>query len=286
MKKLFLGSALAVAIAAPAMAADMAVRYVPPVPVYTWSGCYVGGQVGYGWGYSRHTAAGATNGVPNGITGDVAPRYGVNGAVGGGEVGCNWQWTPNWVVGIELDGSWTAKEGQATNFGGLVLTPTLSSLWVSKTSERWLATARGRLGYAWDKWLWYITAGGAWAGVDINTSSVNAGLPPAFQQIEQQHRTGWVVGWGTEYALNWGWIVSFETLYVDLGNKRAFDTVNNSPAIPGVGGCFNVAVPVSVANCTNRDVRLYEWISRFDLKYKFDWATWGKGKAPAVVTKG
>ena len=231
------------------MAADMPLKAPPPIAVFSWTGCYVGLQVGYGYGQSRHTSAGATNGVANGTGGvDIASQFNVTGGLGGGEIGCNYQ-VGNWVWGVEIDGSWVAKEGQALNFF-----PTFSNAWISKTSERWNAMARGRIGYAQDKWLWYITGGATWVGVDTNTFFIPN---TTVVNIERTNRVGWVVGFGTEYAVAYGWSVKWETLYTDYGTFRAFDSV---------GASCGVSV-----NCTNRDVRLTEWISRFGLNYKFDW---------------
>jgi outer membrane immunogenic protein len=261
MNKLVIGSvALAALVAGPAMAADMPLKAPPPIPVFSWTGCYIGIQGGYGTGTSRHTSAGAWNGVPNGTAGiDITNRFNVYGGVGGGEIGCNYQ-VGAWVWGIELDGSAFAKDGQSND-----LFPPFTPTWISKTSERWNAMARGRLGYAQDKWLWYVTGGATWVGVDITTN--NALLPPSQTQIERKSRVGYVVGFGTEYAIAYGWSVKWETLYTDYGTFRAFDSVD-------------AVFCASAVNCTNRDVRLYEWVSRFGLNYKFDF-----GKYPAVVAK-
>jgi outer membrane immunogenic protein len=259
MKKFLLGSlALVAMISGPATAADMPLKAPPPIPVFSWTGCYIGIQGGYGWGQSKHTSAGATRGVINGTAGsDITPWFNVAGGVGGGEIGCNYQ-VGAWVWGIEIDGSAFAKEGQASN-----LTPpfTNGNAWISKTSERWNAMARGRIGYAQDKWLWYITGGATWVSLDIATFlSTNTALT----NIERADRVGWVVGFGTEYAVAYGWSVKWETLYTDYGTFRAFDSVSVNC------GASN--------NCTNRDVRLTEWITRFGLNYRFDF-----GKAPVVA---
>jgi outer membrane immunogenic protein len=263
MKKLILGSlALAATIAGPAMAADMPLKAPPPIPVFSWTGCYIGVQAGYGWGQSKHTSAGGTNGAFNGTAGlDITPWFNVAGGVGGGEIGCNYQ-VGAWVWGIEVDGSAFAKEGQASNLFYTAAPLVFNQNWISKTSERWNAMARGRIGYAVDKWLWYITGGATWVGVDVNTFFIPN---PGLTNIERTNRIGWVVGFGTEYAVAYGWSVKWETLYTDYGTFRAFDSV---------GGNCGVSV-----NCTNRDVRLTEWISRFGLNYKFDWYV------PPVVAK-
>ena len=115
----------------------MPVKYVAPT-VFTWTGCYVGATIGYKWGTQQadqqrlvqRRAERSRRGY------DITPSYNLNGVIGGGEAGCNYQ-VGNWVYGVELDGSWSTAEGQATNinYPGLGF---FSPLWVSKTSERWL----------------------------------------------------------------------------------------------------------------------------------------------------
>ena len=262
MKKLILATAALVTLSFGgnvAQAADMPVKAMP-VPVFSWTGCYVGVQVGYKWGRSKHTSAGSTNGVPNDpdeapAGQDITGWFNVNGAVGGGEAGCQYQWG-TWLWGVEVDGSWSAAEGQANHIPTL-LGDGLSSNWISKTSERWLVTARGRLGWAWDKWLWYVTGGGAWTGLDIATFNA---FQPTNHAIEQHTRAGWVVGFGTEYHVHNNWSVKAEALYLDFGTFRAFDNVLPS--------CTNTS-----GNCTNRDVDLSEFIFRVGMNYRFEWYT-------------
>jgi outer membrane immunogenic protein len=242
-KLLISGMALAAMIAGPAMAADMPVKAPPPVPVFSWTGCYIGGQIGYGWGRARATAtAGAFNGA------DKTGEYRVAGELGGGEFGCNYQ-VGYWVWGVEVDGSWAAKDGQSN------LIAPFNPVFVDKLSERWLAMARLRIGYAWDKWMWYITGGGAWGGFDmVEYSSANV----ANLALEQRKNRGaWVIGFGTEYALAYGWSAKWETLYMDFGKIHDFD---------------------GFLCCTPQDTRFTQWVSRFGLNYRFNW-----GYAPVVA---
>jgi outer membrane immunogenic protein len=259
-KLLTAGAALlALGLSVPAKAADMPVKYVAPAPIFTWTGCYVGGTVGYKWGRSKHEATGIYNGkfFP-GFAGDTA-QFNLDGVIGGGEAGCNYQ-VGNWVYGIEADGSWSTAEGQAQD-----AIPNPPFLFVSKTSERWLATARGRLGYAFDKWLWYVTAGAAWTGVDINSSNVGNGAPTIWG-IERVNKIGWVAGFGSEYALVGGWSVKSEWLYANFGKIHALDVSCNSAVVP-VCGTPGFGV-------TSRDVSLNEFIWRVGMNYRFDWGSY------------
>jgi outer membrane immunogenic protein len=241
-----------------ALAADMPVKAPPPpIPVVNWTGCYLGLSIGDSWGRSQHTAVAGTTAIRGGVPvalaagTSIADRFNLSGFLGGAQGGCNYQ-VGGWVFGVEGDWSVTNKEGQAfenRNF----------PLWIASTKERWLGTARLRLGYAvTDKWLWYVTGGGAWAKID--TSSMLIPNPvAAFTQTDW--RGGWTVGAGTEYALGYGWSIKSEFLYVDFGTYTTF----TSGLIP-----VNVFAP--------REVKLNDYIFRFGMNYKFGWA-------PAVVAR-
>ena len=154
----------------------------------------MGVHIGYKWASSTHTSAGLINGSPVGaiLPGyDIAPTINSNGPVGGGEAGCNYQ-VGSWVWGIEVDGGWSSASGQQNNNGAPISNPNF----VSTTSERWLATTRGRVGYAADRWLWYVTAGAAWTGVDIGSSNVGAVIPVTVWGLERVNKSGWIVGFG------------------------------------------------------------------------------------------
>ena len=178
MKKLFLSSVALVALNAggSALAADMPVkaRPLPPPAVYSWTGCYGGGFVGYGWGKSQHRSVDprefpgsqlfgqmAESAAPNGRGQPVSDitSFNMSGALGGFNVGCQYQfgW---WLIGVEGDGAATNKDGQAFNFfngKGANNTPSPGSErvrpFVSQTTERWIATARLRLGWVADRYL-------------------------------------------------------------------------------------------------------------------------------------
>ena len=93
----------------------------------------------------------------------------------------------------------------------------------------------------------------------------------AVRQPTRVNKTGWIVGVGTEYALLGGWSVKSELLYANFGTLHYGDE-------PGVvNGC------VAVNACYNADVKMHEYIWRVGMNYRFDWASWGKGKAPVVA---
>src|SRR5262245_32511231 len=234
MKKLFLGSVALVALglAAPAaFAADRPVPYTPPpppVPAYTWTGCYVGASAGYAGGKSSHTTVGnsvltSTLGVPTAISApagsDIAGDLNLSGFIGGFQGGCNYQ-VGAWVLGVEVDGQATNKEGQ--NFEtALAPFDVRRANWISQTQERWLVTARGRLGWTWwDKSMLYVTGGGAWAKIDASEFLIGAQTATGHQ--ESNTRSGWTIGGGWEYALGYGWSVKGEYLYVKFDDYTTF----------------------------------------------------------------
>jgi outer membrane immunogenic protein len=281
MKKLFLASAAALVTlnaGGSALAADMPVkaRPVPPPAIYSWSGCYGGGFVGYGWGESQHRSLDSRL-LPGSIIGgdfsessfrrgitDITPSFDMSGALGGFNFGCQYQfgW---WLIGVEGDGAATNKDGQAFNFfqgkgpgvGAARFRP-----FVSQTTERWMATARLRLGWAADKWLFFVSGGGAWSGVDVTV------WDPQSPTLTAQHKrtlTGWAVGAGYEYALGYGWSWKSEFLYIDYGWSRFFD-----PADSCSPNCDIFLHP--------REVNLKNYVFRTGLNWRFDW-----GKAPVAV---
>jgi outer membrane immunogenic protein len=188
---------LATAMASPSFAADLprpAYPYKAPVyvaPAFSWSGFYVGLNGGYGWGTSKWSNVGSD-------------EFGVKGWVGGGTIGYNMQ-TGIWVWGLEGDLDYsTIKGSDAGGFGG-VCGPFAGGC---ETRNRWLATARGRVGYAWDRWLPYLTGGAAFG--DIRVTPDGGGT-------ETKTKIGWTAGAGIEYAFLGAWSAKLEYLYVDLG---------------------------------------------------------------------
>jgi outer membrane immunogenic protein len=173
----------------------------PVVAYYNWTGFYVGVNVGYGWGTSDWSIVPTANNKPKGW-------------LAGGTLGYNYQ-IGSIVWGIEGDFDWSNVKGDAA------CAPAVTC----RTEDRWLATLRGRLGYAFDRWLPYITGGGAFGNV---RASVNV---PAFgfTAATDSNQAGWTFGAGLEYAFLSNWSAKLEYLYVDLGsfNSAPAPLVNN-----------------------------------------------------------
>jgi outer membrane immunogenic protein len=151
-------------------------------PYYSWTGLYLGINGGGGWGTSQW---------------DGIDKFDISGGLIGGTVGYNWQ-VNQLVVGAEGDIDWSGIKGTTT-----FLCPGSC-----ETRNQWLATVRGRLGFAWDRFLPYLTAGLA-AG-DINTT--RPGLPAGTGT-----NAGWTIGAGLEVGVVSNVSVKAEYLYVDLG---------------------------------------------------------------------
>ena len=213
-----------------ASAADMAPRYKapPPIvaPVWSWTGFYAGLHAGGGWSDSSITQR---NDLFPGF--DTASFGNGNqaGVVGGGQIGYNWQFAPNWLLGIEGDISGTGIRNNNTRLitvGGAPVGP-FGSSHVADQNVNWLASIRGRLGWVWDRWLIYGTGGGAFADVDYRTDFTGFGVNTPL--TTSRTLSGWVAGGGVEYAVSNNWTVRAEYLYYDLGNE----TVLNPTVAPG-----------------------------------------------------
>ena len=167
MKPLLLASVsiAALFIVSEAGAADLAVKaprpMMVPAPVYSWTGCYVGAQVGWGWGHQRHSQRTTFSGSSGGTsTATLGGKVDSSGGLFGGQVGCNYQFAPNWVVGAQGDIAGTDINGRNDD---PVAAFFLGRGTIGIKSD-WLASATVRLGItAFDnRSLFYVKGGGAW----------------------------------------------------------------------------------------------------------------------------
>jgi outer membrane immunogenic protein len=190
-------------------AADLAPYYQPgPAynPIYTWTGFYVGINGGGGWGRSQW---------------DGVDTFDVSGGLIGGTVGYNWQFGQA-VLGAEGDIDWSGIKGTTT-----VLCPG-----GCETRNKWLATVRGRLGYAFDRFLPYVTGG-------LAVGDINASLPLPVLPGGSISTAGWTVGAGLEVGVVSNVSLKAEYLYVDLGN---FNCGLNCGLPPGGNVSFTTSV--------------------------------------------
>ena len=206
-----LSSVATVAMAFNASAADMAIKAPVYVAPFSWTGFYLGASAGAIGLSSENTYSTSAPGVP--ANSDTNRGSGV---LAGGTVGYNFQ-TGQWVIGIEADYSMaSAQTGNSANFNGV------GGNGIANISN--FGTVRGRLGWASDHTLLFITGGVAWGDV-TNTASAPI-FAPGCRQGFSGTRTGWTFGGGVEHALTDHFTVKLEALYVDFGTKSISSNVS------------------------------------------------------------
>jgi len=217
---------LAVAIAAvgfavsafSVQAADM--PRANPVPYYkiseepfSWTGFYIGINGGYGWGRSSWSdpAFGADSG-----------SFNTTGTLFGGQLGYNWQTGPL-VLGVETDAEWTNIKGSTAGPGGVCVA---DGGGLCQTKQNWFGTTRGRIGYAFGRFMPYVTGGVAYGDIVASQTTGDA----------TQTKFGWSAGGGVEYALTRNWSAKAEYLHLDLGTATLFGAAS---------GASTLSVPVT-----------------------------------------
>jgi outer membrane immunogenic protein len=225
MKKFLLASAalIAVGMSAPATAADMGVYKAEPAVAYAynWTGFYIGGHVGAGWGSSRQSFY-QSNAAPFNAVQFAAVNLGQGRntyGLGGFHGGYNWQATPNILLGVEGDISW-AMGGNSSLGVQLFRNDTGAAVFNNflnmSNNMNWLSSLRGRLGFiAANNVLIYGTGGAAWIR---RTTSGNVNNPAgsntsSIRDTAGQTLSGWVAGGGLEYMFAQNWTVRAEYLY-------------------------------------------------------------------------
>lgn len=229
IRSLLLGGVAVAALAVPAAAADLSYPVKAPVvafvPAFSWSGFYLGGNAGYGWGEGSAPWAGYLDYYYNSwdsvaYTGGSDP----SGWFGGVQVGYNYQFSNNVVLGIEADAQFGSLSDKlnytSTDDVGGITEQDFGSI---RTEIESFGTVRARLGYAFDRFLPYLTGGLAWGNVKVSEQWDNyfGGVySPGFSGNASVSDTlwGWTVGVGGEYAFTDNWTVKVEYLYADLGD--------------------------------------------------------------------
>jgi outer membrane immunogenic protein len=202
LSRLLLSTTALVAVAGSTLAADLPYRespgaYAPAIPIFTWTGLYLGGQIGYTWGTDSFSGRGQGFGFSG-------PSFVPNGVAGGAHVGYNYQ-INQLVVGLEgnIDGS-----GYRKSFGSG------SVVYVTQIPVE--GSIRGRVGYALDRALFYVAGGAAFASF-TNTYGSASGFNSFDRSL-----AGWTIGGGLEYAITNNWSVRAEYSYSDFGSFTDF----------------------------------------------------------------
>jgi outer membrane immunogenic protein len=236
---------------------------------FSWTGFYIGAQGGAGLGISEDSLTtnqaciGSVCGsqipfAPPGMPNALRDSYTISGLHGGGTIGFNWQASPV-VVGVEADlsGANLTGDGDCANAFGAVF-GVQSSCHTRLTT---FGTVTGRLGFAVDRTLIFVKAGGAWGQFDrgVNLVSLAGGLPPtaAASATLSETRSGYTVGTGVEYAFWHGWSAKAEYDFMDFGSSNENFHVTGTLLTPGV--VFNV----------RSDDHEQVHVMRFGLNYKF-----------------
>jgi outer membrane immunogenic protein len=206
----------ALALGSQAMAADLPVKAAPLAPpTYDWSGLYVGGFGGYGFGNQNINNATGPAGFAN-----FTANFESHGPMAGGEVGYNWMVTRDIMFGLEGDGAWTNIRGNDNFALG----------WDDANHLKWVGSLRVRSGFTVDRLLMFFTGG--WAVGDIDHTNTNPGFGV---DTFSAHRSGLTAGGGIAYAITNNLIGKIEYRYYDLGTYH-----RDAPT--------NGALPYTVAN--------------------------------------
>jgi outer membrane protein W len=267
-------------------AADLPAQKAPPIytpPAFTWTGLYGGINIGYGFGDdTRETGAlayvspGALPVLPLGSAWSIG--HDLNGVVGGGQVGYNYQLSPWFVLGLEADIQASSLESKAKSAIGVVdATGTHLQTADSTKSVDWFGTVRGRVGVTLPSipnLMIYGTGGFAYGQVVHNVGFADNFFAPGAAGFgagavghgySDSTQVGWTAGGGIEWSpsLFPAWSLKAEYLYVDLGSTNA----NSVPLNGGAPAALGLTAPVFAAT-QNSPTRFHN--VRVGLNWHFD----------------
>lgn len=252
----------------------------------TWTGFYVGGNIGYGWADAKNdwnffapTIQGVTDcsainhgGGSNAMCASGSDSNGLKGLIGGFQAGYNWQ-SGQFVTGIVTDYQFSGQNGNnvfnalfpINSDGG-----TISATYSEKLS--WLGTLRGKMGLAVDRSLFYATGGLAYGEVKVSGSAtatvdllVNSPPAPFANWNQSTIKAGWVLGAGMEQSIDRNWSLMIEYLYVDLGRVST-----NFATIGGYYGQYGNASNAVLPGAGMISSRVTDSIVRIGVNYKIN----------------
>ena len=231
-----------------ARAADLPVKApaAPPAPIpppFSWTGLYIGGNLGAGW--SDRQVSDTLFGL------DITNQDNGASFIGGGQIGVNYQ-INNVVLGVEADFDWAANNNDSG--GGVVIA---GDTFRAMSNNTWITTLAGRLGFAADRFLLYVKGGGGWignSGFTITNVTTGASLTTSNSNTD----SGWLVGGGAEWAFADNWSVRVEYDFLGLDDR----TLTVPLTVPVIGG--------DVFTLHNRDVQMVT----VGLNYRFNLFSW------------
>jgi len=294
----FASAVFAVLTGTSALAADLPVKApVVPPPIFSWTGFYVGGNVGYSWGRAStdltenlSTTATITTlaGTPVASATVNTTSFGndrarLDGALGGFQAGYNKQ-INRWVLGVEGDIQWTGQRG------GTIICPvppgtapvpcpgtTGTQFGSADYRLPWFGTLRGRAGMTFDRVLLYATGGlavgeikASYVDATVNPATINPFAAGSFNTT----RAGWVVGAGAEAAIGRNWSIKAEYLHMDFGNVDQNVSANGVPLSLTIGA-FVTTLSQSVTSSFHTHVT--DDVFRIGANYRFG--------APVIAAK-
>jgi outer membrane immunogenic protein len=206
---------LALAATFPAFAADLPMK-TPATPVapaqFSWTGCHIGADIGGAFSYDEIRSSG---------------DFSSPGFIGGGQIGCDYQFAPVWVIGVEGRAAWSSLKsstpGSVTSLTTGVTVPSQFTV-----SNDFLASATARIGYGFaDRWLLFVRGGAAWTRERADDAFTAPLLGVAVDPSYAATRTGWTAGAGLEWAFAPHWSASLEYNFYDFGDN-AFTATDNA----------------------------------------------------------
>src|SRR5690349_21869087 len=194
MKRFLASLATAAMLLSPlaARAADLAVKAAPPppLPIFSWTGFYIGGNIGGAWSNNRWNDTLFVTNFNNGNNGVF---------IGGGQIGGNYQ-IGQFVIGAEWDFDWAANHNNSAG----VFIPGTGNTFAVTANNRWISTVAARFGWAVNNWMFYGKAGGGWVGSNnLTVTNLTTGVSltcGSFLNSCGNNNGGWLLGAGFEYA--------------------------------------------------------------------------------------
>jgi outer membrane immunogenic protein len=215
------GVIFALSVILPAFAADLAMKApaIQAAPVqFSWTGCHLGADIGGAFSYDKIRSSGDFSSV---------------GFIGGGQIGCDYQFAPAWIIGVEGRAAWSSLK---SNTPGSVTFPALGVTVPTQftVSNDFLASATARVGYSFvDRWLVFVRGGAAWTVEKADDAFSSPLLGFAVDPKATMTRTGWTAGTGVEWAFAPHWSASFEYNYYDFGGDFILTDPANGAGVSG-----------------------------------------------------
>jgi outer membrane immunogenic protein len=240
----------------PASAADMLVKKAPPrppIPVWSWTGFYLGGHLGGAWAKSDWSEDAAVSGGGGPAPGFPDASIKSSSFIGGGQVGFDYQ--TGWLVfGAQADADLANLKGTVSGLAQNCF-PQVGAFQTCTTNIRSMGTVTGRVGAAFDRALVYVLGGFAWEHEKLeNGCDTTCGTPILERSVTT--RDGWTIGGGLEYALAGNWSAFLQHNYMFFGTR-------------------DLQFTTALANGTppfTEDVRDHIHVIKAGLNYRFNWA--------------